>query len=103
MTNARRKLEWPYFEIRSVFFRLDFRCESASHHFALFFFETGSLEGFVDLKFPWDFFQRARKFALDPPTQHNNNISETSRLSQVETSSFLQTSPPCRELQSVMH
>jgi hypothetical protein len=42
---------------------LDFRCESASHHFALFFFETGSLVGFVVLKLPLYFLQRARKLA----------------------------------------
>ena len=45
------------------FFCLDFRCESASHHFALNFFETGSLEGFVVLKLPQYFLQRARKLA----------------------------------------
>ncbi len=32
-----------------------------SHHFALFVFETGSLVGFVVLKLPKYFFQRARK------------------------------------------
>jgi hypothetical protein len=34
------------------FFSADLSCESASHHFALFFFEMGSLEGFVILKLP---------------------------------------------------
>ena len=47
-----RVLEWPYFEIRSVFFSADFSCESASHHFVLFFFETGSLVGCVVLELP---------------------------------------------------
>ncbi len=50
-------------EIHSVLFSAVFSCESASHHFALFFFETGSLVGFVILELPWYFFQRARKLA----------------------------------------
>jgi hypothetical protein len=49
-------------KIRSVFFSADLS-ESASHHFALFFFETGSLVGFVVLKLPQNFLQRARKLA----------------------------------------
>ncbi len=48
-------------EIRSVFCSTDFCCVSTSHHFALFFFETGSLEGFVVLELPQYFLQRARK------------------------------------------
>jgi hypothetical protein len=46
-----------------LFFCLDFRCESASHHFCTVFFEMGSLEGFVVLKLPQYFLQRARKLA----------------------------------------
>ena len=52
------------------FFSAGFCFESASHHFALFFFETGSLEGFVVLELPQYFLQRARKLAqahLQPP------------------------------------
>ena len=45
------------------FFSTDLSCESVSHHFALFFFETGSLVGFVVLKLPQYFLQRARKLA----------------------------------------
>jgi hypothetical protein len=45
------------------FFSADLSCESASHHFALFFFETGSLERFVVLKLPQYFLQRARKLS----------------------------------------
>jgi hypothetical protein len=45
------------------FFSADLSCESASHHFELFFFETGSLVGFVVLKLPQYFLQRARKLA----------------------------------------
>jgi hypothetical protein len=96
-------IEWPYFKIHCVFFSADFSAVSAVTSLCAVFFETDSLVGFVVLEFPWDFLQYARKLAQDPPTQHNNNISETSRLSQVETSSFLQTSPPCRELQSIAH
>ncbi len=85
------------------FFSADFRAVSAVTSLSAVFFEMGSLVGFVVLEFPWDFLQCARKLSQDPPTQHNNNISETSQLSQVETSSFLQTSPPCHKLQSVAH
>ncbi len=45
------------------FFSADLSCESASHHFAQFFFETGSLVGFVVLDLPQYFLQRARKLA----------------------------------------
>jgi hypothetical protein len=40
---------------------LYFRCESLSHQFLLFYFETGSLVGFVILELPRFFLQRARK------------------------------------------
>ena len=43
------------------FFRADFCCVSASHHFSLFFLKTGSLEGFVVLELPRYFLQHARK------------------------------------------
>ena len=32
-----------------------------SHHFAQFYFEIGSLVGFVILELPWYFMQRTRK------------------------------------------
>jgi hypothetical protein len=69
---------------------LDFRCESASHHFALFFFETGSLVGFVILELPWYFFLRARKLAqnlldsipqLRVPQKKVNSYHQTSCIS----------------------
>jgi hypothetical protein len=40
---------------------LYFCCESLSHQFLLFYFETGSLVGFVILELPRFFWQRARK------------------------------------------
>jgi hypothetical protein len=46
------------------FFSADFHCVSASHHFALFFFETGSLEGFVVLEIPRYFFAARQKIGL---------------------------------------
>ncbi len=46
-------------------------CESASHHFALFFFEMGSLEGFVILNYPSIIFaarqKTCSKLSLPPP------------------------------------
>ncbi len=45
------------------FFSADLSCESASHHFALFLFEMGSLVGFVVLRLPQYFLQHARKLA----------------------------------------
>jgi len=69
-------LEWSYFEIHCVFFSTDFRCVSASHHFALFFFETGSLKGFVVLELPQYFFQRARKHAqYHTPDSHRPTLT----------------------------
>ncbi len=52
MSTYEHQLEWSYFEICSVFFSADLSCESASHHFELFYFETGSLVGFVILELP---------------------------------------------------
>ena len=69
----------------------------------MFFFETGSLVGFVVLKLPLYFLQRARKLAqnlLEP-----KNLRTCQRL-LVELNSYQllyhQTSPPsCLELRSV--
>ena len=47
------------------FFSADFHCVSASpHHFALFFFETGSLERFVVLEIPRYFLRRAKNWVV---------------------------------------
>ena len=50
-------------EIRSIFFSADFAQFQRSHHFALFYFETGCFVGFVVLELPQYYFQHARKLA----------------------------------------
>ncbi len=73
-------------------------CESASHHFALFFFETGSLVGFVVLKLPQYFLQRARKLAqivdLKLPQYFLQHARKLAHAQMIDSDSQLQLISP---------